>query len=42
MQQATCKLKMAKCNWNVVKSNNNHNVWGWKRQKISCADEDMC
>ncbi len=31
MQQATCKLKMAKCNWNVIKLDNNRNVWGWKR-----------
>jgi hypothetical protein len=32
MQQATCKIKMDKCNWNVVKSNNSHNVWGEKGQ----------
>jgi hypothetical protein len=32
MQQATCKLKMAKCNWNVVKLNSNQNMWRWKRQ----------
>jgi hypothetical protein len=31
MQQATYKLKMAKCSWNVVKLDNSHNVWGWKR-----------
>jgi len=34
MQQATCKLKMAKCSWNVVKLNNSHNVWGWKRTRF--------
>ncbi len=32
MQQATCKLKMAKRNWNVIKLNNNHNVCGEKGQ----------
>jgi hypothetical protein len=34
VQQATCKFKMAKCNWNVVKLDNICNVWGWKRTKI--------
>jgi hypothetical protein len=33
MQQTTCKFKMAKCNWNVIKSDNSHNVWGEKGQK---------
>jgi hypothetical protein len=32
LQQTTCKFKMAKCNWNVVKLDNSHNVWGWKKQ----------
>ncbi len=31
MQQTTCKLKMAKCNWNVIKLDDSYNVWGWKR-----------
>jgi hypothetical protein len=22
---------MAKCDWNVIKLNSNHNLWGWKR-----------
>jgi hypothetical protein len=32
MQQGTCKFKMAKCSWNVIKSNINYNVWGGKGQ----------
>jgi len=32
IQQNTCKLKMIKCNWSVVKSNNNCNVWSGKKQ----------
>jgi hypothetical protein len=35
VQQANCKFKMVKCNWNVIKSNNNHNVGGVKKDKIS-------
>jgi hypothetical protein len=31
MEQAICKLKMVKCNWNVIKSNNSQSVWGCKR-----------
>jgi len=31
LQQAICKLKVTKYDENVIKSNNNHNVWGWKR-----------
>jgi hypothetical protein len=34
MQQVTYKLKMAKCSWNVVKSNNSCNVWAWKRTRF--------
>jgi hypothetical protein len=34
MQQDTCKLKMANCNWNVIKSNNIQNVWGDKGQDL--------
>ncbi len=34
MQQATCKLKMAKCGWSVIKSNSCYNVWGWKWTKF--------
>jgi hypothetical protein len=34
MQQVTCKFMMAKCNWNVVKSNNSQNVWGWQRTRF--------
>jgi hypothetical protein len=33
MQQTTCKLKMAKCGWNVIKSNSSYNV-GWKWTKF--------
>jgi hypothetical protein len=33
MQQATYKVKMTKCNWNVIKSNNSHDVCGWKMTK---------
>jgi hypothetical protein len=37
MQQATCKLKMTKCHWNVIKSDNSYNVLGWQNDKIfSC------
>jgi hypothetical protein len=25
---------MTKYNWNVVKSNNSHNVWEWKRRRF--------
>jgi len=32
MQQATCKLKMAKCNWNVVKLNNSQKCEGGKNK----------
>jgi len=32
MQQAICKLKMAKRNWSVIKLDNNQNVWGEKGQ----------
>jgi len=34
MQQATYKLKMLKCSWNVIKLGNSRNVWGWKRTKF--------
>ncbi len=34
MQQTTCKLKVAKCNWNVVKLDYSHNVWGWKMKRF--------
>ncbi len=34
MQQAICKLKMAKCNWNVIKLDNSCNVWGWKMTRF--------
>jgi hypothetical protein len=34
MQQATCKLKMAKCSWNVVKLDNNLNVWRWQKTRF--------
>jgi hypothetical protein len=34
VQQATCKLKMVKCSWNVVKLGNNQNVLGWKRTRF--------
>jgi len=30
MQQATYKLNMGKCNWNVIKLDNSCKVWGWK------------
>jgi hypothetical protein len=32
VQKATCKLKMTKCSWNVVKLDNSHNMWGGKGQ----------
>jgi hypothetical protein len=34
VQQATCKVKMAKCSWNVIKSNNSRNVLGWKGKVV--------
>jgi hypothetical protein len=34
VQQTIYKLKMVKCNWNVVKSNNNQNVWEWKKTRF--------
>jgi hypothetical protein len=34
VQQATCKLKMAKCSWNVIKSNSSHNLRKWKRTRF--------
>jgi len=38
VQQSTYKLKMAKCNWNVIKSKNNHNVWRSKKTRfLLCA-----
>jgi lipoprotein NlpI len=41
MQQATCKLKMAKCGWNVIKSDSSYNVWGWKRIKFLLVNMGM-
>ncbi len=38
MQQTTCKLKMAKCSWNVIKLDNSHNVWGVEMDMISSCD----
>jgi hypothetical protein len=32
LQQATCKLKITKCDENVIKSNNSHDVLGVKGQ----------
>ncbi len=32
MQQTTCKLKMAKCNWNVINLNNSKKCEGEKGQ----------
>jgi hypothetical protein len=34
LQQATCTLQVIKCDENVVKSNNSHNVWGWKKTRF--------
>ncbi len=32
MQQTNYKLKMVKCSSNVIKLDNNYNVWEWKKQ----------
>jgi hypothetical protein len=34
VQQVICKLKIAKCSWKVIKLDNNHNVWGWKKTRF--------
>ncbi len=34
MQQVISKLKMAKCSWNVIKLDSNHNVWGWENTRF--------
>jgi hypothetical protein len=31
LQQAICKFKMTQCDENVIKSNNNFVMCGWKR-----------
>ncbi len=41
MQQTTCKLKMAKCGWNVIKSDSSYNVWGWKWTKFLLVNMGM-
>jgi len=34
IEQATCKFKVAKYDWNVAKLDNSQNVWGWKMTRF--------
>ncbi len=37
-EQAYYKFKTTKCDWNVIESNNSHNVKGWEKYKIFSCD----